>query len=164
VSQIYNIQARFIYPTSGSCGGGGIGEIRPICSVRRARSDAPSVNTSQNHNPFPVFWFPTSAPPHQSTMAVGNFARRGGKTISSQRPTTSSPSSQRKGGLGLGKGIAHRHARRRVRKDNIQGITKGDLRRLARRGGVKRMSGSVYTQARVYLKEFLTEVYWFWGF
>jgi hypothetical protein len=93
-----------------------------------------------------------------TTMAVGNYARRGGKTISSQRPTTSSPSSQRKGGLGLGKGIAHRHARRRVRTDNIQGITKGDLRRLARRGGVKRMSSDVYTQARVYLKEFLTEV------
>jgi histone H4 len=93
-------------------------------------------------------------------MAPGNFAKRGGKTISSQRPV-SSPSSQRKPGLGLGKGIAHRR-RHRVQKDNIMGITKGDLRRLARRGGVKRISADVYQEARHCLKIFLQDVYGVW--
>ncbi|KAH9952278.1 histone-fold-containing protein [Russula compacta] len=39
-----------------------------------------------------------------------------------------------KGGKGLGKGGAKRH--RKVLRDNIQGITKPAIRRLARRGGV----------------------------
>jgi len=42
-----------------------------------------------------------------------------------------------KGGKGLGKGGAKRH--RKVLRDNIQGITKPAIRRLARRGGVKRI-------------------------
>ena len=44
-----------------------------------------------------------------------------------------------KGGKGLGKGGAKRH--RKVLRDNIQGITKPAIRRLERRGGVKRISG-----------------------
>ena len=44
-----------------------------------------------------------------------------------------------KGGKGLGKGGAKRH--RKVLRDNIQGITKPAIRRLARRGGVKRIFG-----------------------
>merc|ERR1712090_54008 len=47
-----------------------------------------------------------------------------------------------KGGKGLGKGGAKRH--RKVLMDNIQGITKPAIRRLARRGGVKRISGLIY--------------------
>ena len=46
-----------------------------------------------------------------------------------------------KGGKGLGKGGAKRH--RKVLRDNIQGITKPAIRRLARRGGVKRISASM---------------------
>ena len=46
-----------------------------------------------------------------------------------------------KGGKGLGKGGAKRH--RKVLRDNIQGITKPAIRRLARRGGVKRISGLI---------------------
>ena len=38
-----------------------------------------------------------------------------------------------KGGKGLGKGGAKRH--RKILRDNIQGITKPAIRRLARRGG-----------------------------
>ena len=45
-----------------------------------------------------------------------------------------------KGGKGLGKGGAKRH--RKILRDNIQGITKPAIRRLARRGGVKRISAS----------------------
>lgn len=47
-----------------------------------------------------------------------------------------------KGGKGLGKGGAKRH--RKILRDNIRGITKPAIRRLARRGGVKRISASKF--------------------
>ncbi|RWR84601.1 Histone H4 [Cinnamomum micranthum f. kanehirae] len=56
-----------------------------------------------------------------------------------------------KGGKGLGKGGAKRH--RKVLRDNIQGITKPAIRRLARRGGVKRISGLIYEETRGVLKD-----------
>jgi histone H4 len=61
-----------------------------------------------------------------------------------------------KGGKGLGKGGAKRH--RRVLRDNIQGITKPAIRRLARRGGVKRISGLIYEETRGVLKVFLENI------
>ena len=57
---------------------------------------------------------------------------------------------------GLGKGGAKRH--RKVLRDNIQGITKPAIRRLARRGGVKRISGLIYEETRGVLKVFLENV------
>jgi histone H4 len=61
-----------------------------------------------------------------------------------------------KGGKGLGKGGTKRH--RKVLRDNIQGITKPAIRRLARRGGVKRISGLIYEETRTVLKSFLESV------
>jgi histone H4 len=78
-----------------------------------------------------------------------------------------------KGGKGLGKGGAKRH--RKILRDNIQGITKPAIRRLARRGGVKRISASmlalhlpceylayicivIYEETRGVLKSFLESV------
>jgi len=62
-----------------------------------------------------------------------------------------------KGGKGLGKvGAKKRH--RRVVRENIQGITKPAIRRLARRGGVKRISGLIYDESRNVLKIFLENV------
>jgi histone H4 len=58
-----------------------------------------------------------------------------------------------KGAKGLGKGGAKRH--RKILRDNIQGITKPAIRRLARRGGVKRISGLIYEEMRGVLKVFL---------
>jgi histone H4 len=60
-----------------------------------------------------------------------------------------------KGGKGLGKG-AKRH--KKVLRDNIQGITKPAIRRLARRGGVKRISGLIYDESRTVLRTFLENV------
>ena len=60
------------------------------------------------------------------------------------------------GGKGLGKGGAKRH--RKIMRDNIQGITKPAIRRLARRGGVKRISGLMYEETRSVLKVFLENV------
>jgi histone H4 len=61
-----------------------------------------------------------------------------------------------KGGKGLGKGGAKRH--RKILRDSILGITKPAIRRLARRGGVKRISGLIYDEIRGVLKVFLENV------
>ncbi|KAJ3002240.1 UNVERIFIED_CONTAM: Histone H4 [Siphonaria sp. JEL0065] len=68
----------------------------------------------------------------------------------------SNMSGRGKGGKGLGKGGAKRH--RKILRDNIQGITKPAIRRLARRGGVKRISGLIYEETRGVLKVFLENV------
>ncbi|KAL5156935.1 Histone H4 [Glycine soja] len=70
--------------------------------------------------------------------------------------SSSKMSGRGKGGKGLGKGGAKRH--RKVLRDNIQGITKPAIRRLARRGGVKRISGLIYEETRGVLKIFLENV------
>ena len=61
-----------------------------------------------------------------------------------------------KGGKGLGKGGAKRHKQKM--KDNILGVTKPAIRRLARRGGVKRISGLIYEETRNVLKTVLENV------
>ncbi|KAG9194620.1 hypothetical protein G6011_04655 [Alternaria panax] len=81
--------------------------------------------------------------------------------------TAASPAASRglglgKGGSGLGKGkhsgkLGHRR-HSKIRKDNIRGITQGDVRRLARRGGVKRISRSVYDDVRQALMERLQRI------
>lgn len=75
-------------------------------------------------------------------------------TVESQ--FTENMSGRGKGGKGLGKGGAKRH--RKILRDNIQGITKPAIRRLARRGGVKRISGLIYEETRGVLKVFLENV------
>ena len=42
--------------------------------------------------------------------------------------------------------------------DNIKGITKPAIRRLARRGGVKRISGLMYEETRTVLKSFIGNI------
>ena len=61
-----------------------------------------------------------------------------------------------KNGKSLGKGGTKRH--RKILRDNIQGITKPAIRRLARRGGVKRISGLIYEETRNVLKSFLENI------
>merc|ERR1711862_295087 len=56
----------------------------------------------------------------------------------------------------VGKGGANRY--KKVLRDNIQGITKPAIRRLARRGGVKRISDLIYEETRGVLKQFLENV------
>ncbi|XP_062533752.1 histone H4-like [Armigeres subalbatus] len=57
---------------------------------------------------------------------------------------------------GLGKGGAKRH--QNMLRGNIQGISKPAIRRLTRRGGVKRISVLVYEETRGVLKVFLENV------
>ncbi|KAF2208915.1 hypothetical protein CERZMDRAFT_48251, partial [Cercospora zeae-maydis SCOH1-5] len=46
----------------------------------------------------------------------------------------------------------------KILKDNVQGITNLSIRRLARRGGVKRTSNDVYPAARTEMKQYLESV------
>lgn len=71
-------------------------------------------------------------------------------------PPPTSGRGRGKGGKGIGKGGAKRH--RKVLRDNVQGVTKPAIRRLARRGGVKRISGLIYEEVRGVLKVFLENV------
>jgi histone H4 len=63
-----------------------------------------------------------------------------------------------KGGKGYGK--TGSLAKRRVKnaKEVILGITKPAIRRLARRGGVKRISAMIYDETRICLRSFLEQV------
>jgi histone H4 len=65
---------------------------------------------------------------------------------------------QGKGGKGVGgkgKVGTKRTAARRPARASIEGITKPAIRRLARRGGVKRISSFIYDDSRQVLKGFL---------
>lgn len=44
---------------------------------------------------------------------------------------------------------------RKVLRTNLAGVTNASIRRLARRGGVKRMSGTIYEESRQVLKLFI---------
>lgn len=71
--------------------------------------------------------------------------------------TTGKGGKSGKGGKGYGKV----HAKRRMgrtSKDVILGITKPAIRRLARRGGVKRISALIYDETRNCLRSFLENV------
>jgi len=63
-----------------------------------------------------------------------------------------------KGGKGMGMGKGGSKLRNKVSSDNISGVTKPAIRRMARRGGVKRLSGMIYEESRKSLKSFLVDV------
>ena len=62
-----------------------------------------------------------------------------------------------KGGKGFGK-VGGKRTVRKQSKEVILGITKPAIRRLARRGGVKRISALIYEETRTVLKTFLENV------
>ncbi|KRX00221.1 Histone-fold [Pseudocohnilembus persalinus] len=62
-----------------------------------------------------------------------------------------------KGGKVGGKTGGKRHTKRTT-KPSSEGITKPAIRRLARRGGVKRISSFIYDDTRQVLKSFLEHV------
>jgi histone H4 len=100
----------------------------------------------------------------QSGASDGSYVRPPAKLPNKSRPVSAQiiinffeiMSGRGKGGKGLGKGGAKRH--RKVIRDSIQGITKPAIRRIARRGGVKRISGLIYEETRSVLKVFLENV------
>jgi hypothetical protein len=56
------------------------------------------------------------------------------------------------GKRGLGKGKCNLRHRNKPQREVIQGVTKPAIRRLARRAGVKRISGHIYEESRGVLK------------
>jgi histone H4 len=71
---------------------------------------------------------------------------------------TSTTSGKTTSGKGSGKIAAKRKAGSRSTKPLIQGITKGAIRRLARRGGVKRISYQIYEYSREVLINFMEKL------
>ena len=66
-----------------------------------------------------------------------------------------------KGGKGVGKGYGKVAAKRHTRRGQrpvLEGVTKPAIRRLARRGGVKRISSDIYNYSREVLFIFLSQV------
>lgn len=47
---------------------------------------------------------------------------------------------------------------RKIIRESIHGISKPAIRRIARRGGVKRLTGTVYEEIRYVLKSFIESV------
>lgn len=70
-------------------------------------------------------------------------------------PNTFPTRNRQNGGKGIGKGGKKRMMRLR---SNLDGITKPAIKRLARRGGVKRLSGLVYNETRLVLHKFLRDI------
>jgi histone H4 len=58
---------------------------------------------------------------------------------------------------GEAKAVTGKRAKK-VLRDNVRGITKGSVRRLARRAGIKRISGLLYEEVRGVLKSFVEKV------
>ncbi|OAQ97876.1 hypothetical protein LLEC1_04541 [Akanthomyces lecanii] len=72
-----------------------------------------------------------------------------------QQTARGGPQQLRKGVAG--KTIGARRSRKIV-KDAVSGVTRPAIRRLARRGGVKRMSAAIYEVARKVMRDHLTEI------
>ncbi len=76
--------------------------------------------------------------------------RPGGKVIAGAHPRRS---------IGDSLGLSRVEPRRKTRHpDAIMGITAPDIRRLARRGGVKRIQKAVYQETRGVLRGFVEDV------
>ncbi|RSL63739.1 hypothetical protein CEP54_005056 [Fusarium duplospermum] len=87
-------------------------------------------------------------------------ATRGGPGLRTMDPPMRKGTAY-KPGMGRGPGgktLPGTKRHRKVLSDSIMGVTKPAIRRLARRGGVKRISAGIYDETRVVLKSFLTTV------
>jgi histone H4 len=58
---------------------------------------------------------------------------------------------------GESKAASGKRVKKQIR-DSLRGVTKGSIRRLARRAGVKRISGLLYDEARSVIKSFVEKV------
>ena len=120
--------------------------------ISSSTGDLSLIGSRQNH-PLPKVWLFRLL---SSALLINALTLSVGHEFFEKSKNNKKMSGRGKGGKGLGKGGAKRH--RKVLRDNIQGITKPAIRRLARRGGVKRISGLIYEETRGVLKVFLENV------
>jgi len=74
-----------------------------------------------------------------------------------KKTASKAPATTRLSGKNLGNRFGTtRH--KKILRNNIQGVTKPAIRRLARRAGIKRLSGLVYDETRVVLKSFVERI------
>ncbi|KAL4723113.1 Histone H4 [Fusarium chlamydosporum] len=92
---------------------------------------------------------PASRPGPSSARPIPTPTYAGGKVVAMQKRGMARASGHP--GTG-GKTILGGKRRRKILRDSVHGITKPAIRRLARRGGVKRISGSIYDDVRAALK------------
>ncbi|HSX81384.1 MAG TPA: histone H4, partial [Candidatus Saccharimonadia bacterium] len=90
-------------------------------------------------------------------MVVDNNKKEKAKTAPQRQQPKREPA-PKKPKPAMKQGQAEKGKRHRDFKDNILGITKPAIRRLARRGGVKRISADVYEETRGKLKLFLAPI------
>ncbi|KAI9865257.1 MAG: hypothetical protein M1824_003409 [Vezdaea acicularis] len=85
--------------------------------------------------------------PASAATPSGGTRGPGRPSLGGKSPAGGGGKSSARGRKGTG---IRRH--RKIPKDNIRAITKGDIRRLARRGGVKRISAAIYDDVRGVIK------------
>ncbi len=78
--------------------------------------------------------------------------------MSSSSSSAALPPTTGKGLMAPTKMATVKTKRHKVHKQTIKGITKPAIRRLARRGGVKRISGLIYDETREVLSKFVKSV------
>ncbi|KAK6515252.1 hypothetical protein TWF506_007595 [Arthrobotrys conoides] len=150
-------------PTRGpskSSRSGGMPTPRPVGSaaVAAARgADSTPTRPAQAATPFAM----QTHRLYQSTQGeTSRSGAQGGGSVSRptprEDPAHHSGRGRGKGGKGLGTKGPLRH--RKVLRDNIQGITRPAIRRIARRGGVKRISASIYEEIRGVIKNYLETI------
>lgn len=113
----------------------------------------PQPSTSSAQHPERQPSTPSPSPPESQPEQSTSSANHPEPQLSTNQPNMAGRGRGRKG---LGKGGAKRN--RKMLRDNIQGVTKTAIRRLARRGGVKRISGLIYEEIRGALRVFLENV------
>ncbi|KAB8342758.1 hypothetical protein FH972_022356 [Carpinus fangiana] len=123
----------------------------------RIVSMSPEVPLSPRQSAMP----PPPSPSPRHTRSGHVFPPRN-PVVQTRKTRHVSPTIPARGTTGAGgKGLGHGSSLRRHRKvprDAIQGVTKPAIRRLARRGGVKRISADIYDGMRGALKEFLETI------
>ncbi|GKU00793.1 histone h4 [Fusarium langsethiae] len=98
---------------------------------------------------------PSSRPHPQASRPVPTPTYSGGKVVAMQRKGVVRPAGQQSTG---GKTVLGGKRRRKILRDSVHGVTKPAIRRLARRGGVKRISAGIYDDIRAALKARLESI------